>query len=136
MDLICVADLGMWTPMIVTKVEATNYGVRRADIEALFGESWGVVTSMMCASAETENQAATFTPIGALLGNLTQCLARADPAVRDLADYYRMVNLWGTGSGPQRLWPPTVYSNGVRTGIQNGNLVGGIPWDEWAVGLI
>ncbi len=135
-DVICVADLGTWSPMAVTYHRADWVPENAAALRAVFGGDWGVTTSMLCASHETENQAETFSPIGALIGNITQALARNDPLVRDFADYFMRVDLWGTGSGRQRFWPPTVYSDGVRTGIESGRSTNGVPWDEWTFGLI
>jgi hypothetical protein len=89
---------------------------------------------MICASLETENQKDTFKPIAAMLAYLTQRLAWADNSIRDFADYYRLANLWGSGAGVQRPWPVSVFSDGVRHGINQGRITNGVMWDEWSVG--
>lgn len=37
-----------------------------------------------------------------------------DPRLRHLADYYRVVNIGGSGSGDIRKWPPSIYSSSIR----------------------
>ena len=75
-------------------------------------------------------------PIGALIAHLRQRLAWDDASVRDLADYYRLSNLWGSGSGPQQLWPASIYSSEVRLGIDSGRLKNSGDWDDWNVAIV
>jgi hypothetical protein len=65
---------------------------------------------------------------------LTESLAWSDPSIRDIADYYRLANLGGSGSGGMRPWPLASYSSDVAPQIRGGRLTNGEPWDEWSVG--
>jgi hypothetical protein len=133
LDLICVADLATWTSMYIPQYLASWAPQSGAELQRAFGGDWGPMTSLLCASSDTENQENTFRPIAAMLAYLTQRLAWPDPSIRDIADYYRLANMWGSGAGTQRPWPASVFSDGVRNGIMQGRLTNGIVWDEWSV---
>jgi hypothetical protein len=60
-------------------------------------------------------------------------LAWEDPSLRDLADYYRITNIAGSGKGYMRMWPSSIYSEEIRTRVEAGMLSNGKPWDEWSV---
>ena len=137
LDIMCVADLATWTRMTTTKYLASWAGPKSAELRAYFGGDWGVATSMMCASRQAESQSETFTPIGALIGFLTQALARSDESLRDLADYYRRANVWGTAAGLQRFWTSSVYSPKILQEIQQGRrFTNDGDWDDWGIALI
>ena len=134
-DLVCVADLATWAPMI-NYYEAKWMPERAEELRIFFGGDWGITTAMCCASHKSENQSSTFTPISALIGFVTQRLAQSDTNIRDLADYYRLTNLWGSSAGIMRYWPAAVCSQEVHNGIRQGRLVNGKNWDEWPMCLI
>ncbi len=136
LDTICVADLATWIPIFATCYRADWVPESQSALEALFGGPWGVTTSMNCATASSDQQESTFRPIGPLIGIVTQALARNDLSVRDIADYFRKANLWGSSSGIQRHWPASVYSADVIAGINAGRLTNGGTWDAWSLGLI
>src|SRR4051795_13228335 len=94
----------------------------KANLEQAFDGPQGIMSSIMCSALSGDRQSADFRPIGALVSYLTQKLAWEDPAVRDLADYFRLANLWGAGEGPMRPWPLSVYSEDVRLDILAGRL--------------
>ncbi|HSZ73473.1 MAG TPA: DUF6602 domain-containing protein [Rhizomicrobium sp.] len=97
-DFLCIADLGTWHTMGVAKYEASWVAPEdAAELQHAFGGPWGVQTATMCSAVGHERQEENFRPIGALIALLTQELAWDDTAVRDLADYYRLANLWGRG---------------------------------------
>lgn len=132
-DLICVADLATWSSMYI----AYNPPLSQSETEAHKYETskneGGPVTAMMCASIGAARQEEVFRPVSALLSYVTQRIAWADANVRDIANYYRGAGMWGSASGPQRLWPISTYSEGVRAEIANGRLVNGGSWNEWSL---
>ena len=84
------------------------------------------------------HQVEYFTPIGTLIFNLFQRLAWEDPSLRNLADYYRLVGLAGSGEGNFRPWPSSIYSESVRPRAETGPLSTGPAsfWDEWSLNFI
>lgn len=133
LDLLCVSDLAYWQSTYIASYEA-NYAPDLAQLyELVFGGPRGPMTARTCASIFDQRQTVGFQPIGGLISHLTQAFAWADPSVRDIADYYRLAQLWGTGGGSMHPWPISVYSEGVRAQIPM-RLTNGILWDEWSVG--
>ena len=83
-----------------------------------------------------DQQFEQFTPIGVLVSYLTQKLAWEHPLLRDLADYYRIVNIAGSGKGYTRMWPSSIYSETIRPRVEAGPLSSdGKLWDEWSIGF-
>lgn len=135
LDTICVADLAIWTSSIMPHYEAQWDPNAAAYLRSVFQGDWGVMNSMNCASHLTEGQRNTFTPVGALIGYTIQRLARHDATLRDLADYYRRVNLWGSSNGRMRPWTQRTLTQSVRDGVNQGLLKNGDCWDDWTMYL-
>ena len=135
-DLICVADVGCWSEMALAYYKADWRPDTTESLKLVFGGEWGPSSSMMRADVADDNQHDTFQPIGAMLAYLTQRLAWDDPSIRELADYYRMANLWGQGAGRMRHWPKSVLSDVVQQGIESGLMTNGPDWNEWNVAII
>ena len=74
-----------------------------------------------------------FSPVGALLSNLFSRLAWVFPDMRPLEEYFRKVNMLGSGSGQMRLWDISIYSEKIRDRVYRGQLSNGVPYDEWHV---
>lgn len=134
LDLLCVADLATWSGSYITTYQAAWNPEGQQYLQHSFGGARGVMSSFLCSAVHGDRQTSEFRPIGALISFLTQKLAFEDPAVRDLADYYRMANLWGAGQGAMRPWPLSVYSDEVRAQILAGKAVNSGAWDEWDIG--
>jgi hypothetical protein len=133
LDMICVADLAFWHRFNISAYDA-NLSPHEQFLREVFGGVHGMMTGHTCSSFSSQNQSADFRPVGALLASLVNSLAWEDPAVRDLADYYRLAKLLGTGQGGMRPWPLSVYSNEVALQIMGGRLTNGIHWDDWSIG--
>ena len=124
LDLLTVADLGIWTSAKIAFAGPQN------------GDQSRLVRSGYVSNTEQHDiQKANFTPIGSLVSLLIQKLAREDVRLRDLADYYRLVGLWGSGEGLMRAWPASVFSQFVHSQILAGRLTGNDIWNEWNVGF-
>ncbi len=117
LDLLCVADLAAWTLLKVSfqgGISMTVHG----------GHSAGG------SRIQTED----FTPIGVLVSGLWKRLAREDPALRDLANYYQRTEIAGIGSGKGRYWwADFIFSPDVLSGFGiYGPLTGEVNhWSEW-----
>ena len=87
LDLLCVADLGTWGSSKITLAgqPANRNGTARS---AYAGSGIG-----------NDTNKARFTPIGSFISSLIMKLAREDPRLRDIADYYRLTGLLGSGGG-------------------------------------
>ncbi|WP_206379176.1 DUF6602 domain-containing protein [Sphingobium yanoikuyae] len=132
-DVVCLSDVGCWTAFRMPFYNAEWNPAAKHELETLFGGTWGVSAGM---SAATDASGAPFTPIGAMLGYLTQRMAWNDAAIRDLADYHRLAGLWGSGGGQMRQWPQSVYSTEVIKGINQGKITNaGWNWNEWGMVL-
>lgn len=136
MDLVCVSDLATWSAATTAYYRADWNPQVRDHLERLFMGPWGVTSSMVCAARAGERQEQTFQPIGAALAYVTQRLAWNDPSIRDLADYYRLTNLWGSGEGVMHFWPQSVFSDEVRSEISQGRIVNEGGWNEWNMSTI
>ncbi|WP_375194859.1 DUF6602 domain-containing protein [Sphingobium sp.] len=130
-DLVCVADVGTWAPLLAACYRASWMPNEEQALRTLFGGEWGVGGSLSGATVATDGQKTTFQPIGAMICTLTRRLAQTDPSIRDIADYYRLTDLMGNGSGGMQFWPPSVFSAEVRQGIDGGRLLNTGTWDEW-----
>jgi hypothetical protein len=135
-DLVCIADVGCWSGMVMPRYEASWNPPARTHLEAIFGGTWGPVSSMMRSSIDATDQHEAFQPVGGMLAYLTQRLAWENPAIRDLADYYRLTNMWGQGQGEMRFWPQTVLSEEVRQKIVAGAMKNEGGWNEWNAAII
>ena len=82
-----------------------------------------------------DNQEVRFTPIGALITNLTELLAWENPTLRDIASYYRATKMGGGGGGRLRRWPISIYSDAVLSQIKSGRQLirHTASWDEWKI---
>lgn len=134
LDLLCVADLGAWTSSKVT-----FFGPRQvpdwSTMAPIYGLNGSATSSYIGHTRIYEHQVEQFTPIGVLISYLSQKLAWENPSLRDLADYYRIVNIAGVGKGQMRMWPSSIYSEEIRPRVEAGMLSNGKPWDEWHVGF-
>lgn len=134
LDLVCVADVGCWSRMTIAFL-GPAYMSGPWQFASQYGQNGSATTAFSCAAYTTSNppQEQSFTPIGCLIALLLQKLAWEDPTCRDMADYYRLANLWGSGAGAQRLWPDTIYSDAIRPDVVRGRLVqgGASAWSEW-----
>ena len=124
LDLLCVADLGIWASSKITLAEqpSNRNGTARS--------------AYVASSIGNDTKKARFTPIGSFISFLIMKLAREDPRLRDIADYYRLTGLLGSGEGRMREWPTSIYSEKVRSRVEAGILTNGEWWDEWSVGFL
>jgi hypothetical protein len=132
LDILCVADLAAWTSSTMTFI-----GPRQipdwSSMASIYGASGSATSAYVGHSYAHDQQVTQFTPIGVLISYLSQKMAWEDSSLRDLADYYRITNIAGSGAGRMRKWPASIYSDEIRARIEAGALSNGKPWDEWSI---
>ena len=132
LDLLCVADLAAWTSSAFTFL-----GPRQvpdwSTMAPVYGPNGSATSAYIGHTRTYEQQAEQFTPIGVFISYLSQKLAWEDPVLRNRADYYRIVNIAGSGKGYMRVWPSSIYGDEIRPQVEAGMLSNGKPWDEWSV---
>jgi hypothetical protein len=130
LDILCVADLAAWTSS-----RTTFFGPCHmpdwSTMATIYGPNGSATSGYIGHTREHEQQVDQFTPIGVLISYLSQKLAWENPLIRDLADYYRIANIAGSGKGSMRMWPSSIYSEEIRSRVKAGMLSNGKPWDEW-----
>jgi hypothetical protein len=134
LDLLCVADLAAWTSSKMTFIGPHQVPDWVA-MTPIYGPDGSATSGYIGHTRTHEQQVEQFTPIGVLISYLTQKIAWENPSLRDLADYYRLTNIAGSGKGNMRIWPSSIYSDEIRTRVEAGMLSNGKPWDEWQVGF-
>jgi hypothetical protein len=132
LDILCVADLAAWTASKMTFIgprQIPNWD----KMAPIYGPNGSASTVYMGHTSTYEQQVEHFTPIGVLISHISQKLAWENPPLRDLADYYRIVNIAGAGQGTLRTWPSSIYTPEIRQRIESGQLSNGKPWDDWHI---
>lgn len=131
-DLICVADLACWS---VSKM--VFLGPKQipewSTFEELYGKNGSATSGYVCHSEKQKNQSPNFTPIGALITSLFDKLGWQVPTMQTLSRYFTLSEIQGNGSGSMRKWESTIYSEEIRTKVENGQLKNGVHWDEWSI---
>jgi hypothetical protein len=128
LDFITVSDLATWETRKTTYLRPTS-----PQMEKLYGKDPLAASVYICAAIGVEDQKDYFSPIGALLAGLFSKLAWTFKDMQGLDYYFRRVNVMGSGHGKGRFWPLTIYSEGIKERIYNGQLSNGKPYDEWSV---
>lgn len=131
LDFLCVADLAAWSSMAMTFLGPCQVP-DWPSLASKYGPS-GSATTAYVGHSRVKDQIDQFTPIGVLISYLSQKLAWENPSLRGLADYYRIANIAGSGSGGMRMWPSSIYSDEIRARVEAGQLANGKPWDEWSI---
>src|SRR6266404_6474763 len=114
LDLICVADLATWVSSKTSFIGPTTCGSNWEKAKELVGPTGSVVTGYLAHAHSTHRQITGFTPIGTMLALLFSRLAFEHAAMRDMALYFRLANLAGSGEGKTRNWPLEIFSGQTR----------------------
>ena len=126
LDLLCVADLAAWTSCKSAFVSREN------EPDKL------VLSSYAERILSADNHLERFTPIVALVSNLSHRLAWENPTLRNLADCYRITNVAGspmTKGQADVVWSTsTIYSEEVYSRFLASDYLtrSYSIWDEWA----
>jgi hypothetical protein len=132
LDLLCVADLAAWTSSAMTFFGPRNMS-DWSSMAPIYGPKGSATSAYIGHTYSYEQQVEQFTPIGVFISYLSQKLAWEDPSLRDLAAYYRITNIAGSGKGCMRKWSASIYSDEIRARVEAGMLSNGKAWDEWSI---
>lgn len=133
-DFVCVANLATWTVLKTTYLSPQLPFYSEA-IAAVHGKDGSANSAYVCHAIREKEQNDFFSPLGALLSGLYSKLAWTFLDMRNLEEYFRKVNLQGSGSGRMRQWPISIYSEKIRERVYKGILSNGVAYDEWHVGF-
>jgi len=136
-DLLCVADLVTWKASKTTWFGPENVPNWNEGPNDWYGPYGSAQTSFMCHSPSWIGQPTTFSPIGTAIAYILRRLAWEDPNIRELADYFSVVNVSGMGVGNIRPWPLDIYSHDIRHRVRIeaapfGPMNG---WNEWGTDM-
>jgi len=132
LDFVTVSDLATWQAMKTVFLSPTRPFYNDA-IKEIYGSNGSGTSSYVVAAVGAERQQDYFSPISVLLAGLFSKLSWLFSDMRGLEAYFRRVNMMGSGQGKQRLWPITIYSEGIRERVYTGQLSNGVSHDEWSV---
>lgn len=135
LDVVCVADLGAWTPMKMAGFIPQQFEGHWETVRAGHGfpPEGGVSTSYMQPAVRDADGQAVDNPFGVMLGRIMRLLGYEDVSVRAFADYWRIAGLGGSGGGGGRPWQWSVYTPPTATRVRNGALTTGFSFDEWGM---
>jgi hypothetical protein len=140
LDIVCVSDLANWSARKRVNNEPSLTSVIEEQIISLTEEqrmafNKGTTdTVYLQNSNESHNQTEYFTPIGAMISFLLDKIGWEFSGVRSLAEYFRLVNLGGSGNGKMINWSTKqVFSDEVLQGILTGRLINRYKWEEWSM---
>ena len=133
LDMLCVADLAAWTLSKITFIGPRVLPDYESVMPSEYGPAGTALTAYIGHTSSDNNQIRYFTPIGALISDLSERLAWEDSSLRDLADYYKVTKIGGIGMREPRSWPSSIYNETVRSKAEAGRLTTGQSaiWDEW-----
>lgn len=134
-DLIALSDLATWHSMKMTYLNPRHMS-GNAELEKIYGPDGSATTGYLCCAIGGDRQKQNFSPIGALLSVLFSRLAWIMSDMRHLEEYFRKVNLGGSGHGQMRHWGIDIYSENIRGRVFRGELTNGVPYDEWHVAFV
>ena len=108
LDFLCVADLGTWSTMRISRLPSTAT-VQIPGANPAQKNSGAVVTAI------SEVSPGSSPALSVLVSHLFARLALSDPELDSLADGLRFSQRGWTGQGEMRLWDPdVVYTEDVR----------------------
>jgi hypothetical protein len=131
-DVISVSDLATWTVHKMTYL-SPKLPLYSDAMAAIHGKDGSANSTYMRHAIGADRQGEFFSPLGVLLSHLYSKLAWTFPDMRNLEEYFRRVNLQGTGQGAMRRWEISIYSNTIRDRVYNGVLSNGTSFDEWSI---
>jgi len=91
LDAVCIADLGFWGRAYLPYLPS--------------GTSWTTGATASTAMMELSGGEVALPPVAMLIAWLYDRLSLANPALKGLADGFRMTGTGGQGQGTQRPWP-------------------------------
>lgn len=134
-DIICVADLACWSVSKTVFIGPSQFPSHWTQGRKIYGEKGSATSAYIGHTKEIDRQTENFTPIGAMITSLLNKLAWEYPNLRQLARYFTLTNIQGSGQGQMRMWKSEIYSDDIRTKVEAGQLAYCGSWDEWSIVL-
>ena len=135
LDLICVSDLGLWSPVKFTFIATpdSDSDPRLRALRPFFPDPVGTARTAYAGYIPSRDHSRlTYTSIGAFMVRLYNLLAWEYTSIRGLAEYFEISGIGGNGEGVFRHWPIGIYSDDVKVRILEGMASGPLRrWDEW-----
>lgn len=139
LDLICVSDLGVWTPAKFTFIATPDFKVnpKLESIRASFPDPLGTARIAYTGYIpDRDYPHLKYTTIGAFMVRLYYALAWENPSLRGLAEYFSLSQIGGNGQGVFRHWPISIYSEELQASILKGMVSTRLAsWGEWSIGF-
>ncbi len=137
-DLVCIADLATYVQWKLAHIRTMDNA--RLLVGSAFNGYYRTEHTLkelgLCSKIKFRDE--RINPIGSFLCTFLRMLAWEDASLRDLAGYFRLTGLAGSGMGTVREWPLTVYSPATKRRILKkapSTFVGveyvTPSWDEW-----
>ena len=136
LDLICVSDLGTWSPTKFTFISTPNFN-ENPNLETIrhtFPDPLGTARIAYTGFIpDRDYPRLKYTSIGAFMVKVYNALAWENPSLRGLAEYFSFSGIGGNGEGRFRHWPISIYSEELQASILTGMASGPIKkWNEWS----
>ena len=136
LDMICVSDLGLWSPAKFTFIATPDFEAdpRLESARHFFPDPFGTARTVYSGYIPTrDHPRLKYTPVGAFMVRLYNALAWENEPLRGLADYFTLSGIGGNGEGTSRHWPISIYSEELQSSIRRGAAPGPLRnWDEWS----
>ena len=136
LDLICVSDLGLWSPAKFTFIATPDFKAdpKLESLRPFFPDPIGTARIAYSGYIPTrDHPRLKYTPVGAFMVRLYNALAWENEPLRGLADYFTLSGIGGNGEGMFRHWPISIYSEELQSSILGGRSSGQVrKWDEWS----
>lgn len=136
LDVVCVASLGTWTTMKTNYVGPSLNIWHLDQLRLSFPEGYASAVALGPAPSGTfveVDGAFPNIPVAQLCAFLTSRLAREDPSMRPIADYFRVAGLLGQSQGSGKAWRLSdVYSAEVTDRLRRGGISWGEVWNSWS----
>lgn len=123
-DIICVADLAVWSSARLVIPKQPKLGLPMYDHDT-------VKTSYLETTPSGEES--LFTPVGAMVFHFLNYLAWDYPGLRNIVAYMRNLNVNGSERGIMREWDWSVFSKITNEMIRKRGLINGVYWNEWSM---
>ncbi|MBT1073785.1 DUF6602 domain-containing protein [Geobacter grbiciae] len=131
-DFVTVSDLATWNVSKMTYL-SPMLPFFNDEISKIYGPNGCATIGYIRHAVGADRQEEYFSPIGTLLSGLFSKLAWTFPDMRPLEEYFRKVNMSGSGEGRMRQWSIDIYSDTIKDRVYRGALSNGIPYDEWHI---
>lgn len=140
LDVVCVANLGTWTTMKTSymgpNVSAWHLDQLRPDFPEGYASSVALGPAPSATFAEVDGTFPNI-PVAQLCAFLTSRLAREDPSMRPIADYFRVAGLLGHSRGSGKAWRLSeVYSDEVAERLRRDGVSWGEAWSTWGLAFM